>query len=64
MKRFEKLYQERTKKCLSYKDIADKVGISSSYYWQLENKQRRLFYDLAVKIASVFQLKPDDLFYE
>ncbi len=60
---YEKLYKERIKKKLSYKKMADKLGISSSYYWQIENKKRRLLYTQAVKIASIFKLKPDDLFF-
>ena len=30
----------------------------------IENSNRRLTYDMAIKIAEVFHLKPDDLFYE
>lgn len=44
-------------------DMAKLVGISPTYYWQIENKQRRLYYKVAVNIAKVFNLKPDDLFY-
>ena len=40
------------------------VGICKAYYWQIENGNRRLYYDLALKIAKVFNQKPDDLFYE
>ena len=40
------------------------LGISTAYYWQIENKKRRLFYDDAIRIAHIFRLKPDDLFYE
>ena len=29
-----------------------------------EHKKRRLYYEMAVKIAAIFNLKPDDLFYE
>ena len=44
--------------------LAKKIGISPSYYWQIENKKRRLYYSIAVKIAKVFNLKPDDIFYD
>lgn len=60
---YEKLYEERKKKKLSYKKMAEILGISPSYYWQIENKKRRLYYIYAIKIAKIFQLKPDDLFY-
>ncbi len=54
----------RKKKNLTIQEMADQVGISKAYYWQLENNNRRLFYDIAVKIANVFGLKPDDIFYK
>jgi putative transcriptional regulator len=44
--------------------MAKMLGISKPYYWQIENKKRRLYYSLAKKIASIFKLKPDDIFYE
>ena len=63
-KNYQKLYLERKRRNLSYEDMSKMLGLSKTYYWQIENKKRRLFYDLAVKIAEIFQLKPDDLFYE
>lgn len=44
-------------------DMANKLGITPSYYSQIENKKRRLFYDMAFKISSIFNMKPDSLFY-
>ena len=40
------------------------LGISTAYYWQIENRRRRLFYIEAIRIAHIFHLKPDDLFYK
>lgn len=54
----------RKKTKLSCLDMSNLLNISKTYYWQLENKKRRLDYELAVKIASIFNLKPDDIFYE
>lgn len=48
---------------LTVYDMAKKVGITASFYSQIENKRRRLFYDMAIKIAKVFDKKPDDIFY-
>ncbi len=59
-KNLEKL---RIEKGYSIRDIAKIINISSSYYCQLENGDRRLYYDLAIKIAKVFDLKPDDIFF-
>ena len=60
----KKLKQLRRNKGYTCDDMAKLLNISKAYYWQLENDQRRLFYSLAIKIANVFKLKPDDLFYE
>lgn len=57
------LKEVREKKNLSFQQMADALNISKTYYWQLENKQRRLSYNMAVKIADLFNLKPDDIFY-
>ncbi|MBR3198545.1 MAG: helix-turn-helix transcriptional regulator [Bacilli bacterium] len=44
--------------------MAEQLKISKPFYWQIENKKRRLSYDMAVKIACIFNLKPDDIFYK
>ncbi|MFA5603623.1 MAG: helix-turn-helix transcriptional regulator [Bacilli bacterium] len=59
-----KLQQQREKKNLTFREMANILNISKTYYWQLENNKRRLSYDMAVKMANIFNLKPDDLFYE
>lgn len=43
--------------------MAKKLNISKTYYWQLEHGQRRLSYEMALKIAQIFNKKPDDIFY-
>jgi len=49
---------------MSYEAVAKNVGICKAYYWQIENGNRRVYYDLALKIAKVFNKKPDDIFYD
>lgn len=44
--------------------MAELLGISKTYYWQIENKKRRLSYDMAIKIARLFEQRPDTIFYE
>jgi len=46
----------------THQDVADEVGVSKPYYWQIENGKRGLSYELAVKIAAVFNKKPDEIF--
>ena len=60
----EKLKNYREEKKLTHKEMADLAGISKSYYWQIENGNRRLYYDLALKLAKILGKKPDDIFYD
>jgi putative transcriptional regulator len=43
-------------------EVADAINVSKPYYWQVENGKRGLSYELAIKIAAVFGLNPDDIF--
>ncbi len=61
---FKKLKKIREKHNYSYAEIASKLDISKCYYWQLEHKKRKIYYDMAIKIANLFNLKPDDIFFE
>ncbi len=58
----EKLKQLRIKKGLTIYDMSKKIGISASHYYLIENKKRNLTYEMAIKIANIFQKKPDDIF--
>lgn len=60
----ENLKKLRIEKNLTVLSISKIIGISPTYYWQLENGKRRLYYELAVKIAKIFNKKPDEIFYE
>ena len=60
----EKLEQLRKKAGYNFEQMANKVNISKTFYWQIEKEDRRLSYAMAVKIADVFNLKPDDIFYD
>lgn len=59
----KKLRQVRKQQGYTIYDMANKLGITPSYYSQIENKKRRLFYDMAFQISSIFNMKPDALFY-
>ena len=60
----DKVKKIRVKYGYSYSKMAELLDISKPYYWQLENGKRNLSYSMAFKIAKLFKLKPDDLFYE
>lgn len=49
---------------LTIYQMAYKLGISPSYYSQIENKKRRLYYEVAIKISAIFNKKPDDIFLD
>lgn len=59
-----KLQIIRTNAHLSCADMAKKLHISKVHYWQIEKKKRKLYYNMAMKIAKIFKTTPDDLFYE
>lgn len=44
--------------------MADILKITKAYYSQIETGARNLSYNRAVLIAQVFNLKPDEIFYE
>lgn len=60
----DKLKELRMKVGFSDSDMAKILGISKTFYWQIENGKRKLKYSMAIRIAEIFGLKPDDLFYE
>lgn len=60
----ERLKELRKSKKFSHQYMADRLNISKPFYWQIEKGKRRLSYDMAVKIASIFKMKPDEIFYE
>ncbi len=61
---YSKLKKIRIKNNMTLVDVANRVGISKPFYCQIENGKRRLLYETAVKIAKVFNVKPDYLFYD
>lgn len=58
------LKQIRCRNSLSCQNMADSLGISKAYYWQIENNARKLSYEMAIKIANIFKTTPDKIFYE
>ena len=61
---FEKLKKLRLQNNFTTKNMADKLNISKPFYSQLENQNRRLSYEMACKIANIFNMEPDDIFFD
>ena len=58
----EKLKVLRREKGLTYQEAVDATGISKEHYWFIENGKRGLTYEMAVRIAKVFNKTPDEIF--
>ena len=43
--------------------MANMLGISKSFYSQIEYGNRTLTYEMACKIGKIFKRKPDYIFY-
>jgi len=64
MNKLYKLKRLRSERNYSCADMGKLLNVSRIYYWQLENGKRKLCYYMAVKISSIFELNPDDVFYD
>ncbi len=60
----EKLKELRTQNRMSYNDMSKLLHINKTFYWQIENERRNLSYNMAFNISRIFDLKPDDVFYD
>lgn len=58
------LKQHRLDKGYSCETMARKLGICKTYYWQIEQGKKRIAYDLAMKMAKIFEVTPDTLLYD
>ena len=58
----KKLIELRKKYHYTIYDMAKLLNISISHYSLLENKKRKLTYEMAIKIAKIFDKLPDDIF--
>ena len=63
MYNMDKLKKIRKENKYTIYDMARILKITPSFYSQIENKKKRLFYDMAIKISAIFNMKPDQLFY-
>lgn len=59
-----RLKELRYSKKYTTKYMSESLGISKPFYCQLENRTRRLSYAMAIKIAAIFKMKPDAIFYQ
>ena len=63
-KKFKKLRELRKKKGYTCKNMGEMLNLCPTHYWQIENGKRGLYYAMAKKIANIFNLTPDEIFYD
>lgn len=61
---YKKLKAMRYKNKYTTKQMSEMLGISKPFYCQIENRTRWLSYDMAVRIAEIFKVHPDYIFYK
>ncbi len=61
---YVKLRQMRKEHGYTCGYMANILNITKAYYSQLETGARNLSYHRAIKIAQIFNVKPDEIFYE
>jgi len=64
MNRFREIRRLRQVNNYSCADMGRMLKMSRIYYWQLENRKRKLSYAMAIRVAGVFGFKPDNVFFE
>lgn len=58
----DKLKELRLENGLTQAVMAEELNISKQYYSQIERGERRLTYEMAVKIANILKKTPDQIF--
>ena len=64
LKMYKKLKELRKSFGYSCNYMGQKIGVTGTYYYFIESGKRGLSYNNACKIAQIFNLKPDDIFFK
>ena len=62
--KLKKLRCLRKEKGISTSTMANTLNISQSMYSYIEIGKKRLSYDIAVRISNIFNITPDEIFYD
>ncbi len=54
----------RKEKGLNLEDIARELNVSKAYISMIETGKRSLDYQMAIQMAGIFDVKPDELFFD
>lgn len=64
MKTYNKLASIRKEKGITQEELANAVGVSKQFIWDIEDGRRNLSYKLVFKISNVLETTPDKLFLD
>ena len=62
-KDYKLLKSLKTENNYTYKELSEIIGCSKPFIWQIINNKRKLSYEMAIIISSIFYMTPDDIFY-
>ena len=62
--RLSKFRCMRKERGLNLDDIAKMLNVSKAYISMIETGKRSLDYEMAISMASIFNVKPDDIFLD
>ncbi len=54
----------RKEKGLNLEDIARELNVSKAYVSMIETGKRSLDYEMAIQMAKIFDIRPDELFFD
>jgi len=60
----DNLKRIRKKNGITQKEMAERMGISESFYCQLEGGKRKLTVDYAFRITEILEKSLDEIFFE
>lgn len=54
----------RKEKGLNLEDIARELNVSKAYVSMIETGKRSLDYEMAIQMAKIFDIRPDEIFFD
>lgn len=62
--RLSKFRYLRKERGLNLEDIARELNVSKAYISMIETGKRSLDYEMAIQMARIFNIRPDEIFFE
>lgn len=62
--RLEKFRTLRKEKGMNLEEVARKLRVSKAYVSMIETGKRSLDYEMAIQMAQIFHIRPDEIFFD